>query len=149
MMAKKKEKKAAAPASSGTTAAVQAVVEHARRFVECAAIVRAAGEAVLPTFMPQSGRTLPEVLLRRVGEGPRPATVDAVVDAELAIEGLARQFEERARALLVLPVSLGEQEPPPATEGLSFDTVVRTTDIEFDLGIAKKVAGGVDPSSTR
>lgn len=148
MTAKKKEKTAPTPPAAGATAPVQAIVEQARRFIECAAIVRAARDAILPTFIPQPGRSLPEVLLQRPGEGPRPATVEAVVDSEIALEELARRFDERARALLLLPVALGEREPPASVQNLSADAVVQTKDVQLELGISqKKVAGSPDQSS--
>jgi hypothetical protein len=145
---KKKEKPAPAAPSSGTTAPVQAVAEQARRFVECAAIVRAARDALLPTFIAQSGRTLPEALLQRSGEGPRAASVEAVVESEIALEALAQHFDERARALLLLPVALGERERPAPVQNLSADAVVHTKDVQSELGIAqqKTVAGTPDHS---
>lgn len=82
---------------------VQDVVHHASKFIEVAAIVRSVREEVLPRFRGVGSREA-HALLQRSGEGPREASVEAIVDAEIALERLAVSFDEQAHALLDLTV---------------------------------------------
>src|SRR5690606_38256776 len=98
-------KKKPRPTSNGTTAAVQDLVTEAGRSVEAAAILRAVWARIVPLFHADGGR-LPALLLRRQGSGPRPALTESIVDAEIAIETVAREFDGRAQALLGLRVDV-------------------------------------------
>lgn len=120
-------------------ASVQDVTAHASRLVEAAALVRAARDTLAPTFAGGADGRMPDVLLQRPGAGPRPASVDAVLDAEAALEEAARRFEDRARDLLKLrvPVELGDGARADGDE-LVRDEAVRRADVAFGFGGDRK-----------
>lgn len=131
--AKKKTK----VANAGGTAAVQDLVSEAGRYVEAAAILRAVRAGVAPRFHADGGR-LPDLLLRRQGSGPRPAQTESIVDAEIAIETLAREFDARARALLGLRVEVGDRAVPSPSESFTSDEVVEREALEAELKVASR-----------
>lgn len=135
-----KEKTPSNEGPSVTTVAVQAVVAHACHLGEVAAIVRAAAAEFVIRFNGDDYR-LPELLLQRKGSGARPATVEAIMAAELALGELARDLEARARALLKLPVDVGDVvDPASPVTGIGFDHVVHRDLLEGALrsGVEKK-----------
>lgn len=126
--AKRKEKFT----TSAPTASVRDLAEEAGRSLEAAAILRAVSAAVVPRFHADGGR-LPELLLRRHGTGPRPAQTESVVEAEVALENLAREFEQRARALMDLRVELGDGVAPAPSNGGASDEAVRRDELADEL----------------
>lgn len=126
-----------------TTAAVQDVVAQACHLGEVTAILRSVSTEFISRFN-GDGHKLPELLLQRRGSGPRPATVEVIIAAEMALEGLAREFDARARALLNLPVDVGEKEDlPQSVESFGFEQVVHRDHLESALrsAIPKKTSG--------
>lgn len=81
-----------------TTAPVHAVAASADVFIEAAAIIRAVLADIVPRFHATEDR-LPPLLLQRRGQGPRAASVEAIVHAESELEGLARALESQAHEL--------------------------------------------------
>lgn len=138
----RKNKKNAAKDTAG--ASVQDITARAGGFIESAAIVRAAREAIAPAFASGPDVTcMPDALLQRRGAGPRPALTEAIVTAEFALEEVARQFEEHARGLLHLrvQVELGDGTRADGDE-LIHDEVVRRSDLEFALAAGEKKTEG-------
>lgn len=106
-------------------ASVRDVVARASHLREVVAIVRAASSEFVSQFS-GIGELLPELLLQRDGQGARPATVEAVLEAESALEGVARDLEARANALLSAPVESSERvERLHVVTGIGEDHVVR------------------------
>lgn len=117
--------KRSAPKKSTKTASVRDVVARASHYREVVAIVRAASVEYISQFG-GVGEQLPALLLQRDGQGARPATVEAVLEAESALEGVARELEARANALLSAPVESSESvERLHVVTGIGEDHVVR------------------------
>jgi hypothetical protein len=111
-------------------ASVRDVVARASHLREVVAIVRAASVEFVNRFN-GIGRELPELLLQRVGHGARPATVEAILEVEAALEGVAREFESRANALLSMHVESGESiERVHEVAGIGADLVVHRDCLE-------------------
>lgn len=127
------KKKPTEPAPS-----VQALFMQSRRCVEAATIVRAVSQQIVSQFHSDNGLP-PLLLLQRRGEGPRAATTEAIVDATITLEGVARHFESRARELLGLP-ELGGTGEDESSEGLIVDEFVtrESAEAEFKM-VAKKL----------
>lgn len=134
-MAASAKTKAKVKAMPGATASVQALVSEASRSVEAAAILRAVWAAIGPRFHAGGGR-LPELLLRRRGSGARPAEVESIVEAEIAIETLARELDARAQTLLALRVDVGERSVQSPSDDFMSDEVVERKTLEAELRIA-------------
>lgn len=120
-------KKATTNTGSSTTktASVRDIVARASHLREVVAIVRAASSEYIIQFA-DIGQQLPELLLQRDGGGARPASAEAIIEAESALEGIARELEARANALLSAPVESSERiEHLHAVTGIGEDRVVR------------------------
>lgn len=114
-------RKRASSSSSETTASVAELAAEAGRHLETAAMLRSLGHVIYDRFHNDVGK-LPAFLLRRQGSGPRPAQTQAIAQTQAVIETLAREFDERARALLGLRLRVGEREAPsPNEDGMSED----------------------------
>ncbi|MBX3230681.1 MAG: hypothetical protein KIT84_00575 [Labilithrix sp.] len=93
--------------TSARTVSVRDVAAHANHLHEVIAIIRAASVEYISRFA-GVGHALPELLLQRDGSGARPATVDAIVDVGTVLEGVARELEARALAMLGTRVESAE-----------------------------------------
>lgn len=128
---------AAARAPEPRTATVQEVHAHAQRLLESVAIMRRVADEVLPRFYPQPLTSHPELLLlRRTGGGARPAHVDAILNAELAIREAARKAEEQGRALLEVVLDVGVLPTPEEKAPVEIDEVVRLKDLQAEYAYA-------------
>jgi hypothetical protein len=122
--AKRKAKKTT-PSNGSAMASVKDIAAHASHLREVIAIVRAASLEYIGQFS-GIGHDLPELLLQRDGQGARAATVEAVLEAEGLLEGIARDLESRANALLSTTVeSSGMLDHVHAVPGIGLDQVVR------------------------
>lgn len=128
------EQREAQPAAS--TALLRDMAAHADRSIEVAAIIRATAGDIINRFHSDDGR-LPVFLLQRRGAGPRAATTAAIVDAEIALEELARTFDARAREILDLPIALGERDAPEPGDFTS-DEVVSREMVELELKVSRR-----------
>lgn len=132
-----KKNKGTAPAASAPAAVsesrkatVHEVHAQAELLLESAAIIRAVADEVVPRFYPQPLRAHPELLLRRRGSGARPAQVDGIVNAEIAIREAARTIEEHGRALLEAVIDLAGLPAPEVVEVRQVDEVVRLEEVQ-------------------
>ncbi len=103
----KKNAKGPKGAASAASAPVEDVVAHALFLREAATILRSATIEYAPKFAGSEFR-LPELLLQRRGGGARPATIEAILEAVQALNGIAGDLEGRARELLGLRVEVGD-----------------------------------------
>lgn len=115
------------------SAALNDIYGHAGRFLEMAAIVRAVRDDIVPAFYPEPRSERPRRALQRKGAGPRPATIEAILEAEKSLEELARVFDGRARELLQLRVDLGDAPAPDEVVELAGDDVVAWEDFPPDM----------------
>lgn len=116
---------------TGRTALLRDLAAHADRSIEVAAIVRSIARTILERFHNDDVR-LPPLLLQRRGAGPRAASTEAIVDAGVALEGLARQYETRAREILDQPIELGARDAPEPGE-FTVDEVVERDMVALEL----------------
>ena len=103
----KKNAKGPKGAASAASAPVEDIVAHALFLREAATILRSATIEYAPKFAGNEFR-LPELLLQRRGGGARPATIEAILEAVQALNGIAGDLEGRARQLLGLRVEVGD-----------------------------------------
>lgn len=92
-------------ASTGGSAPIEDVIAHALCLREAATILRSATVEYVQKFNGDDFR-LPELLLQRRGSGARPATIEGILEAEQALNGIAVELEGRARQLLGLRVDV-------------------------------------------
>jgi hypothetical protein len=112
-----------ASATNSSTASVRDVVARASHLREVAAILRA-GRVEFVTRFNGVGRDLPELLLQRDGQGARPATIEAILEVESSLEGIAHELEARADALLSTHVDSEALGRVHETTGIGVDQVV-------------------------
>ncbi|MBX3203597.1 MAG: hypothetical protein KF764_00950 [Labilithrix sp.] len=118
---------------STKTLSVQDVVVRAMHLGEVAAIIRALSAEIAPRFN-GVGREVPELLLERDGSGARPATIDAIIAAEGALDELAADLERRAGSLVMLPVDVSEAaDQLQAVRGIGVDRVVHRDHLDTPL----------------
>lgn len=122
----------------GRTALLRDMAAHGDRSIETAAIIRSTAQAIVGRFHSDNHR-LPQFLLQRRGAGPRAASTEAIVDAEIALEALARSYETRAREILDQPIELGTRDAPAAGE-FTVDEVVERDAAALEIRTARSTS---------